>query len=199
MIILLWTCLFASCREESCTCPQEPELVAYNDSIINTLELSEDNSLLDYWKRYGLGTIKEGGLESYRWSYQNYISHYMKIYILDKQGEAISLRIIERIIPTTVGFETDSLIRDTIVNLAETDWKKFEQGIEEACYWTTKTDCEGQFLDGEPILIEGFKPNGNQCTNRNYHLVLRIRGYDDDVATIFRRINELEELEFREF
>lgn len=171
-----------------------------NDSTISVIMNYPEHTFEDHLTKYELDHIHNSNRTSFRWMYKNLLAHYMKSYtLIESENNGAKLRIQERIIQTTVNYSRNEEIRDTTIHVEEREWRRFNEQIESTCLWTMRVDYEGEYLDGEQILVEGRRPDTSICTKKAYHMILRMRGDDQDIVKINELFWRFEPLELREF
>ena len=154
-----------------CNCEMSNELIQANDSIILKLNGIE-NGIEDYWKRSEQKLLQKQQFEQYRWSMKNVLAHYQKIYTVLNKNNSPQLNIVERIVPTTVNFNTDSTIRDTTIPIEINQWRNFKRLVDENCFWVSSPIYKEDIVDGTQVVFEGYTPLGNKCTAKSYHITI---------------------------
>ncbi|HBC04033.1 MAG: hypothetical protein CL528_07725 [Aequorivita sp.] len=187
---LIYSCfliiLFSACKTKK-NCDFNTEIRKQNDSIIASLESDPEDSA--WWKNY-LYRIDEPSLktekqESYRLMIHNSMSKSSEIYrIYNKNGsyEFVSKKLERR----ENGNKKDTVLQLTKRDLTENQWNEFKSLTERTKLWNLLVAIERSGLDGQNWVIEAQMPNKENCTEREYHVVVRWQPID---TTEFMRLS----------
>jgi len=97
------------------------------------------------------------------------------------------------------GFEFTTVIYDSRKNktkpliifrntrsISEKQWDNFKKVLEKSCFWNMPIIDTNRVetLDGGTSYFDGFIPNADNCTNKEYHIVSRGSGSKADLQRI---------------
>ncbi|WP_298239453.1 hypothetical protein [uncultured Algibacter sp.] len=160
-------------------CGIDPLIIKSNDSIISKVE--SDSSGQKWWNDY-LGKLEEPILkntdkEGYRLLIYNSMKQSSKSYRIFKNWNSYKLVYKE------FGKEdSDEIAKELFVNketeLSKKEWTEFQSLLQNTDFWSLPVTIDRSGLDGTSWVLEGMNPNGNECTNREYHVVARWQPID---------------------
>ncbi len=178
IILLSIFTLFLNCKS-NLDCGIDPLIIKSNDSIISKVE--SDSSGQKWWNDY-LGKLEEPILkntdkEGYRLLIYNSMKQSSKSYRIFKNWNSYKLVYKE------FGKEdSDEIAKELFVNketeLSKKEWTEFQSLLQNTDFWSLPVTIDRSGLDGTSWVLEGMNPNGNECTNREYHVVARWQPID---------------------
>ncbi len=160
-------------------CGIDPLIIRSNDSIISQVEL--DSSGQKWWNGY-LTKLEEPELktadkESYRLMIYNSMGESSKTYRIFKNWNSYSLIYKEFGTENSDGI-ADELFVNNEKELSKKEWTEFQSLLHDIGFWSLPVTTDRSGLDGASWVLEGMNPNGNECTNREYHVVARWQPID---------------------
>lgn len=208
IIILLAVLFFTilSCQKKECNCDFDPKVVIKNDSILNVIlndvvnvDVAGKSKWLNYfWGRYDEPVLHLQKNESYRFSINDLLNYYVKIYRVEKVGKKYKSEIKIFAKGMTENGE-DSLVNHITKEISRLEWQEISDTFEENCFWIMPIGGnDNGILDGVLWSLEGFKNNHN-CTSSNFHGVGRISPDSSAFTVICEKIMELDPLEIQNF
>ncbi len=165
---LFFLLISTSCRE-NLDCTVDQSMVHSNDSTIAAL--LESRRFNAYWDRIPEPQLSKSNAETYRFIFHH--ERYSDIYTLVNEGDSYQLTLKEY---QRLGEreKKDSLLSAVIATISEDDCMMFNAALDEMKYWSTPVIDDRRVLDGSGWALEGFMPDANNCTERTYHIVVRI-------------------------
>jgi hypothetical protein len=170
--------LLISCKY-NVDCNFDPLVIKSNDSIISKME--NDTSRQKWWNDY-LIKMEEPNLktelnDSYRLIIYNSMYSSCKIYRIYKDSKTYKL------VYKVYGGEQIESGLNTLTTIEESDlskeeWTEFQNLIKNTGFWSLPSAIDRIGLDGATWILEGKNQNGNECTNRKYHIVKRWQPLD---------------------
>lgn len=190
LILIVFSILIHSCQTKECRCDSDIKVLAENDSIINSFNNSPRSK--EYWSRFDEPLLYLQNKEVYRFSYRALPTDLCKMYRIEKNDNNYNLYIKE--------YSVREMVITTLKNsysraITEKEWLTTVNTIRGNCFWTMpcRREEDSHYLDGTWCLVEGFNPEKNNCTHRNFHAVSRL---DLGDTTNFTKIcNTFEDLE----
>ena len=178
IIIFSILILIISCKSDV-DCGIDPLVLKSNDSIISKVE--SDSSGQKWWNDY-LTKIKEPNLkteqnESYRLMIYNSMWSSSKTYRIYKDSDSYKL-IFKEFGEEQIERENSSLTSNNESDLSKKEWAEFQTLLQNSGFWSMPVTIDRIGLDGTSWVLEGMNPNGNECTNRKYHVVSRWQPID---------------------
>ena len=160
-------------------CGIDPLVIKSNDSIISKVE--SDSSGQKWWNNY-LTKINEPNLksehtESYRLMIYNSFWESSKTYRIYKDSSSYKF-IFKEFSGEQIERENSVLTKSTESNLSKEKWTEFQNLLENSRFWSLPVTIDRTGLDGTSWVLEGKNPDGNDCTNRTYHIVARWQPLD---------------------
>ncbi len=154
-------------------------MIKSNDSIISKVE--SDSSGQKWWNNY-LTKIKEPNLksenkESYRLMIYNSMWESSKTYRIYKDSDSYKF-VFKEFGGEQIERENSTLTKNTESDLSKEKWTEFQNLLENSGFWSLPVTINRTGLDGTSWVLEGKKPDGNDCTNRTYHIVARWQPHD---------------------
>ncbi|MTE27670.1 hypothetical protein [Winogradskyella ouciana] len=184
--------LIVSCKT-NVDCGIDPLIVKSNDSIISKAE--SDSIGQKWWNDY-LEKIEEPKLktlenESYRLLIYNSLGESSKTYRIFKNWNSYKLVYKE-----FGKVNSDEISNELLVNkeseLSKKEWDEFQELLQHSGFWSLPVTIDRIGLDGKSWVLQGINPNGNKCTNREYHVVARWQPIDTmKVMQLNRKLIEL--------
>ncbi len=173
-------------------CDIDYNLVKKNDSIIASFDLKTTMEARTWWNRWGSmnePNLKEETTESYRLTT---IHGDGGITVIRIQKNKKTIKLIEKLQLATTKYRPDpeDIFTDySERNLKANEWNDFVELVNQMNFWTMPAKIDNTILvnnDSPFLLLEGITPEHNNCTKRNYHMVIRESPIDR--ATNFKRL-----------
>ena len=167
-----------SCKS-NVDCEIDPLIIKSNDSIISKVE--SDTKGQKWWNNY-LNKIKEPNLkteqnESYRLMIYNSMWESSKTYRIYKNSDSYKL-VFKEFGGEQIERQNSTLTSNTESVLSKEEWTEFKDLLQNTMFWSLPATIERSGFDGTSWVLEGMNPDGNDCTNREYHLVSRWQPLD---------------------
>jgi len=177
ILLLIFTSLISCQRKIDCGI--NPLVIKSNDSIISKVE--SDSSAQKWWNNY-LTKIKEPNLktelnESYRLTIYNSMWSSFKTYRIYKDSVSYKL-VFKEFGGKNIERENSTLTSNTERDLSKKEWTEIQSLLRNTGFWSLPVTIDRSGLDGTTWILEGKNPDGNDCTNREYHLVARWQPLD---------------------
>ena len=172
LVVLLLLAAFAySCETSNCHCPIDNAIVVENDSILHNA--MSNAYFKGQWAKFDEPILFQQNKEAYRFYYRALPSDLFKLYRIEKNANDYVLYIKEFAV---VDGDNATLKKNFSRKLSEAEWSAITQIMGNKCFWTMPVvpKPKKEYLDGTTLIIEGFKPENNNCTQAKYHLVARI-------------------------
>lgn len=168
LIILCFSC------QGKIDCKIDQTIIAINDSII--AKAHSDSEAQKEWNEY-LGKLKEPSfktekVESYRLIIYNLMWSSSKSYRIAKDSDSYKF-VFKEYGGEQIERENSVLTKEYEKEISEKQWNDFKELTNKISFWSLPVKDEKNGLDGTSWLLEGKMPTGNNCTNRNYHVVSR--------------------------
>ncbi|WP_338731399.1 hypothetical protein [Mangrovimonas cancribranchiae] len=178
IIIISILTLTISCKSKV-GCGIDPLVIKSNDSIISKVE--SDSIGQKWWNNY-LTKIKEPNLktelnESYRLMIYNSMWESSKTYRIYKDSDSYKL-VFKEFGGEQIERKNSTLTKNTESNISKEKWTDFQNLLENSGFWSLPVTIDRTGLDGTSWVLEGKNPDGNDCTNRTYHVVARWQPLD---------------------
>ncbi len=178
ILIFSFLILTISCKSKV-DCRTDPLVIKSNDSIISKIE--SDLNGQKWWNNY-LTKIKEPNLkkelnESYRLMVYNSMWSSSKTYRFYKDSDSYRL-VFKEFGGEQIGRENSTMTTNRESDLPEKEWEEFKSLLQNTEFWSLPVTINRTGLDGTSWVLEGMNPNGNECTNREYHVVTRWQPVD---------------------
>ncbi len=186
--------LILSCKN-NVDCGIDPLIIKSNDSIIANVE--SDSSGQKWWNNY-LSKIKEPNLkmelnESYRLMIYNSMWESSKTYRVYKDSDSYKL-VFKEFGGEQIERNNSTLTSNIESDLSKKDWTEFQSLLQNTGFWSLPVTIDRTGLDGTTWILEGQNPDGNDCTNRTYHIVARWQPIDTiKVMELNNKLIELKE------
>ena len=177
IVFLIFTSIFGCKKNVECEINQL--IIKSNDSIISKIKY--DSSGQKWWNDYLTKLeepdLKNTNIESYRLLIYNSMTQSSKTYRIFKNRHSYKLVFKE------FGNEdSDEIANELIINktteLSNKEWIEFQKLLQDSRFWSLPVKIDRIGLDGTSWVLEGMNPNGNECTNRKYHMVIRWQPID---------------------
>tara|TARA_R110001632_G_scaffold10505_9_gene38859 strand:- start:9741 stop:10280 length:540 start_codon:yes stop_codon:yes gene_type:complete len=176
-------------------CGIDPLVIKSNDSIISRFE--SDSNGQKWWNDY-FTKIKEPNLkteqnESYRLMIYNSMWSSSKTYRIYKDSDSYKL-VFKEFGGEQIERENSTLTSSTESDLSKKEWIEFQSLLQNTGFWSLPVTIDRSGLDGITWILEGRNPEGNDCTNREYHIVTRWQPLDNmEVMKLNYKLTELKE------
>ena len=186
--------LIISCKS-NVNCGIDPLVIKSNDSIISRFE--SDSNGQKWWNDY-FTKIKEPNLkteqnESYRLMIYNSMWSSSKTYRIYKDSDSYKL-VFKEFGGEQIERENSTLTSSTESDLSKKEWIEFQSLLQNTGFWSLPVTIDRSGLDGITWILEGRNPEGNDCTNREYHIVTRWQPLDNmEVMKLNYKLTELKE------
>jgi hypothetical protein len=178
IILLSIFTLFLNCKS-NLDCGIDPLIIKSNDSIISKVESDSSGQKWwnDYLRKLEEPVLKNTDKEGYRLVIYNSMKQSSKTYRIFKNWNSYKLVYKE------FGNEdSDKIAEELFANkekeLSKKEWTEFQSLLQNTGFWSLPVTIERSGLDGTSWVLEGMNPNGNECTNREYHVVARWQPID---------------------
>lgn len=173
IIIIITLATAFGCSSHRCKCEVREDLVAWNDSIISSLD-SQDN-----WWHFEDSDLRNQKFETYRLMIgARWFGEEPEQYILRKTSNSSVLSYKRYRFDDND--RTYKISHSDSITISLSKWNEFDRLVSQKCFWTMRSDSE-TVLDGKIRVLEGFKKSSNGCTNRNYHLASTKTGREADL------------------
>ncbi len=154
-------------------------MIRSNDSIIATVK--SDSIGQKWWNDY-MTKIEEPKMneiekESYRLMIYNSLGESSKIYRIVKNWNSYKI-IYKEFGKEEPENRNNKLLINRETNLSKKGWTDFQMLLQETGFWSLPVTIDRNGLDGTSWVLEGMNPNGNECTDREYHVVARWQPLD---------------------
>ena len=175
--ILILT-LISSCKS-NVKCDIDLTVIKSNDSII--AKVKSDSIGQKWWNDY-LGKLEEPIMndmekESYRLMIYNSLGESSKTYRITRNWNSYKL-IYKEFGKEEPESRNNKLLVNNETDLSKNGWTEFKKLLQDTGYWSLPVTTDRNGLDGTSWVLEGMNPNGNECTNRKYHVVARWQPLD---------------------
>jgi hypothetical protein len=194
IIIISILTLTISCKSKV-DCGIDHLVIKTNDSIISKVE--SDSSGQKWWNNY-LSKIKEPNLktelnETYRLMIYNSMWESSKTYRIYKDSDSYKL-VFKEFGGEQIERQNSTLTSNTVRDLSKKEWTEFQNLLQNTRFWSLPVTIDRSGLDGTTWILEGKNPDGNDCTNREYHVVARWQPLDTmKVMELNYKLTELKE------
>ncbi len=170
-VLLALVAFTYSCETNRCHCPIDDKIIEENDSTLRTLTRNGD--FKGQWQKFDEPILFQQNKEAYRFYYRALPSDFFKLYRIEKNVNDYTLYIKEFAVADS---EKATLKKNNSRKLNEAEWSAITQVMDNKCFWTMPVvpKPNKEYLDATTLIIEGFKPENNNCTQAKYHLVARI-------------------------
>lgn len=179
IIIIFSILILAISCKNNVDCGIDPIVIKSNDSIISNVEsdLSGQKWWNDYLKKLEEPTLKNLKKESYRLMIYNTREESSKTYRIYKTWNSYKLVYKEFGKEDSYGIAT-KLVLNRKSELSKNEWFEFQELLQNIGFWSLPVRIDRIGFGGTNWLLEGRNPSGNQCTNREYHAVVRWQPID---------------------
>ena len=168
-MLLLLAAFVYGCETKNCHCPIDDAIVVENDNILQKTMSNADFKRL--WQKLDEPILFRQNKETYRFFYRAPANDFLRLYRIEKNINDYALYIKEFVV---VDGDQMTLKKNYSRKLSEPDWLETIQIIDNKCFWTMPLKREkSRSFDSTACIIEGFKPEGNNCTSTKYHYVER--------------------------
>ena len=133
----------------------------------------------------------------YRMFYKHSFEHFSSVIRLEKSSVGCTVKCI-----MTQEVEEDGKWRTEILSrnkksLSMYAWIAFEGLMKQANFWSSPQLIDRHGLDGQSIMLEGYRPDAVACDKRAYHLIHRWTPEDQalkDAVALLLKYAEIEDL-----
>jgi hypothetical protein len=180
-------CLF-SCGYEKCNCDVNEGLIDQGDSIVQ-----KENIAGRYWQPMGETDLRQFTTETYRLFIDPpFADEPTELYTLQILGDSAQLTRRRLVFDNEHRYYVT--LQEHSETLSQAQLLSFKNVLEEKCFWTMPHELEA-VLDGKSRIFEGYNPNGNECTTRDFHTVLSTSGRHSELMAISDAIEDLSRTE----
>jgi len=166
-------------------CDIDHNLVKKNDSIIASFDIK--TILESYWNSMNETDLRKMTSVAYRLT-SIHRDGRIKVVRIQKNKNSIELIIKKQLGTTKYRSKPEGVFTDCSKrNLKTNEWNDFIELTNQMNFWTMPVKINKTRLDGDSsfLLLEGITPELNNCTKRNYHMVINETSMD---TTNFKKL-----------
>lgn len=161
------------------------------DSIINVPLIRERR--IDWMKwNYDEPSLLIVDRETYRFSMNcSGSGNYSKIVRVENYKDEYYNAVIKEFEGTTGSPDTKGTVY--VFELSQQDWETLKSKLNDHNFWTSIETCNKQLLHGCTWSIDGYNPDKNQCTKKNYHGIGGCYPVDSSFISLYEFFDNLNE------
>lgn len=186
--ILAFSALSGCRPKEKCNCEISPRIENFNDSIWKDGAALYEKKVLS---RFGEKLINNAGRFMIRFSIRGAF-YWSKFYTIEQTDDSFTLRT--RLFKRPQDENRDVFLGSSYRVLSVNEIESIRKEIKESCFWTMQSSQKEYFLDGAAFTLEIYDPEGNACTEKNFHIVGRCSPHSTGFATLCEKIISLDPL-----
>ncbi|WP_271784860.1 WG repeat-containing protein [Aquimarina algiphila] len=164
-------------------CDIDYNLIKKNDSIIASFDMKTTMEARFWWNRWNNmnePNLREATIESYRLTI---IGDAITVFRIQKNKKA--MKLIEKLQLATSKYRPEPEdfppFHYSEKKIKASEWNDFVELINQMNFWTMPVNIDNTVLlnnDSPFLLLEGITSELNNCTKRNYHMVIRETSMD---------------------
>lgn len=160
-----------------------------------TSDLTELKEVIGYDWHEKLDTISNKPYyQSYLIEVDHFLLNYIKTYkiVKSKNRHYVEIDLSSKYISNKL--TKHKQLKHKKIDLATEEWNRFDQIIQQTCFWTQRTNVERDTTSNDYLayVIEGIDTNENPCTKNAFHRIIRYSRTDPDIQELIDQIARIE-------